>query len=619
MRCAPERSASAKEARLAPAWTMTVGPKLAKVTALSEAQVPLARGVLESTPLPEFLIHAFDRQYEGTLVLQGDAGEKNAVLFVRGSPAKARLTESSPFLSEVLVDLGLVRREVAEATRTEAQALKVSHGQLLKQRGQLDDAGLYVALREQLHRQVLNLCALPGSTQFGFFEANFLADWGGEGQWRVKPLPVLWRALVSYLPKARVQQIAAKIQTLPLKLRIEAPVMRYRMAPAELNIVNLLRAKSQPLEVLSQSGVGTADLVERVGVALLLTRQLQGLNDSREPVGLREPPESPASLPPPTAEAIQRSSMSPTSRITSLPNSWPSLGPASRTLRGNIEPSAETPANAPGAASAQQKALLEEFRREIQQATEVPAATYYAALHVPPDADAAVIRAEFFRLAKRWHPDRLPEELADLRSQVTQIFGRMSEANQILTDAARRADYDEKLHSAPDSDQRQVTQILEAVSAYQRAEVHLKRKDTARALEEAKKAYEGDSSQADHVALYGHILSLEGGDGAEALALLDRAIRLDENNVRALWYRGSLHKKAGRQNQALRDFRSVVELKPQHFEAKRELRLHDMRRRTGPSTSVVPDSARHSQTEGPSSKRGQETPKPGFLGRFLKK
>jgi curved DNA-binding protein CbpA len=590
---------------------------------LSDANVPLARGVLETTPLPEFLIHAFDRQYDGTLVLQGAEGEKNALFFVRGSPAKARLTESNPFLSEVLVDLGLIRRDIADATRREAEALKMSHGQLLKQRGHVDDAGLYVALREQLHRQVLNLCQLPSSTHFGFFEANFLADWGPEGEWRVKPLPVLWRALVNHLPRARVDQIAAKIQSFPLRLRIEAPVMRYRMAPAELNIVNLLRAKSQPLEVLSEAGVGTPDLVQRVGVALLLTRQLQGLNDSREPVGLREPPESPASMPPPSPEAIQRSSTNPNSRITSLPTSWPTLGPTMGSGAGPASRGPRTGTGPTGAGeglppqTAQQKAQLEEFRREILRVAGEPPPTYYAVLGVPADADAAVIRAEFFRLAKRWHPDRLPEELADLRSQVTQIFGRMSESHQVLTDAARRADYDQKLTSAPDSDQRKVTQILEAVAAYQRAEVHLKRKDTARALEEAKKAYEGDPSQADHIALYGHILGLESPDGAEALALLDRAVSIDEDNVRALWYRGSLNKKLGRQSYALRDFRAVVELRPQHVEAQREIRLYEMRRRTAPS--VAPDSSRHSHPDAPNSKRGQDSPKPGFLGRFLKK
>jgi tetratricopeptide (TPR) repeat protein len=595
------------------------------VCTLSASPAPIARGVLETTPLPEFLIHAFDRQYDGTLVLQSPAAEKSALYFVRGSPAKARLTGQQVFLTEVLVDLGLVKKELAESTRLEAEAMKMSLGQLLKQRGQIDDASLFVALREQLSRQVLALCDLPGETQFGFFQENFLADWGPDGEWRVKPLPLLWRALVDHLPTPRVQQIAAKIQSYPLRLRIESPVMRYRMNAAELNVVNLLRARAQPLEVLADSGVGTPELVQRIGVGLLLTRQLQGLNDAREPVGLREPPESPASLLPPTSEVAQRLSHGP-GRVTSVPASWPSFaGPPSRTPRGSGTPGQGniadvSPQAQEAAASEASKKSMEEFRQEILRLTQEPPATFYAALGVNPDADPAVIRAEFFRLARRWHPDRLPPELANLRSEVTQIFGRMSEANQVLTDAARRADYDSKLSQAPDSEQRKVTQILEAVSSFQRAEVHLKRKDLVQALDEAKKAFEGDPSQADHLALYGHILGLEGGDSTYALSLLDRAVALDENNVRALWYRGALYKKLGRQSHAMRDFRAVVDLRPNHVEAQRELRLHEMRRRTGATPSMPPESGRNSVHDGPESKRGTDPQaKPGFLGRFLKK
>ncbi|OQX66867.1 MAG: hypothetical protein B6A08_18240 [Sorangiineae bacterium NIC37A_2] len=563
---------------------------------MSQPPVALARGVLETTPLPEFLIHAFDRQYDGTLVLQSKNGEKNALMFVRGAPAKARLTSTNIFLSQVLADLGLVRRELAESTQAECAALGLTHGQLLKQRGLIDDAGLYIAVREQLQRQVLALCDLPPDTDFGFFGENFLAGYGPEGQWRVKPLPLIWRALVDHLPAARVAQIAAKIQTFPLKMRVEAPVARYHLKPNELSLVNLLRARPQPLEFLTECGVGTPEMVRRVAVALLLSRQLEGINDAREPVGLREPPESPSSLMPPPTDVATRNVPAPRDKMSSLPTSWPTVTPA------------------PERVDAKQ---LDEFRREIEALTENPPATYYDVLGVPLNADPNTVRAEFFRLAKRWHPDKLPDELQSYRSAVTQIFARMSEAHQVLTDASRRADYDRRLNEAPDSEQRKVTQILEAVSAFQRAEVLFKKKDYPRALEEAKRAFEGDSTQADHVALYAHLLSLQNSDSTYALSLLDRAVEMDNNNVKALWYRAQLNKKLGRQAQAVRDYRTIVELRPHHVEAQRELRLYEMRRRTGPSG---PDSAR-SSSQRPSrlSNTPPESGKGGLFGRFLKK
>lgn len=563
----------------------------------------MARGVLETTPLPEFLIHAFDRQYDGTLVLQGKGGEKNALMFVRGAPAKARLSGSNVFLSQVLADLGLVKKDLAERTQAECEALGLTHGQLLKQRGLIDDAGLYVAVREQLQRQVLTLCDLPPATDFGFFSENFLAGYGPEGEWRVKPLPLLWRALVEHLPPQRVAQIAGKIQTLPLKMRVEAPVARYHLKPNELSIVNLLRAKPQPVDVLAECGVGPPEMVRRVAVALLLSRQIEGINDAREPVGLREPPESPASLPPPTMDMISRSMPVPRDRMSSLPAAWPSVTP---------------PLTERADARQLDSKQLDEFRREIEAISANPAGTYYEVLGVPTTADGNTIRAEFFRLAKRWHPDKLPEELQAQRSAVTQTFARMSEAHQVLTDPARRADYDRRLNDAPDSDQRKVTQILEAVSSFQRAEIFFKKKDYPRALEEAKRAFEGDASQSDHMALYAHLLSLQSSDSTYALSLLDRAVETDNNNVKALWYRAQLNKKVGRQQQALRDYRTIVDLRPHHVEAQRELRLHEMRRRTGPTG---PESARSSSTR-PTPRGSQNPPesgKSGLFGRFLKK
>src|SRR5690606_38867042 len=204
-------------------------------------------------------------------------------------------------------------------------------------------------------------------------------------------------------------------------------------------------------------------------------------------------------MPPPT-DVATRNVPAPRDKMSSLPTSWPTVTPA------------------PERVDAKQ---LDEFRREIEALTENPPATYYDVLGVPLNADPNTVRAEFFRLAKRWHPDKLPDELQSYRSAVTQIFARMSEAHQVLTDAARRADYDRRLNEAPDSEQRKVTQILEAVSAFQRAEVLFKKKDYPRALEEAKRAFEGDSTQADHVALYAHLLSLQNSDSTYALSLLD--------------------------------------------------------------------------------------------------
>jgi curved DNA-binding protein CbpA len=61
---------------------------------------------------------------------------------------------------------------------------------------------------------------------------------------------------------------------------------------------------------------------------------------------------------------------------------------------------------------------------------------YYAVLEIAPSADAADVNAAFRRLAWRYHPDRNPAPGATLQ------FQDINEAHQVLSDPARRAEYD---------------------------------------------------------------------------------------------------------------------------------------------------------------------------------
>ena len=63
---------------------------------------------------------------------------------------------------------------------------------------------------------------------------------------------------------------------------------------------------------------------------------------------------------------------------------------------------------------------------------------YYAALGVPKDADAAVIKKAYRKLARDLHPDKNPGN-----AQAEATFKEVSEAYDVLSDPKRRAEYDE--------------------------------------------------------------------------------------------------------------------------------------------------------------------------------
>ena len=236
-----------------------------------------------------------------------------------------------------------------------------------------------------------------------------------------------------------------------------------------------------------------------------------------------------------------------------------------------------------------------------------------------------MIQAAFFQLAKRWHPDRLGPDLADVRDLATKVFARMSEAHQILADPARRKEYDDLRKDGGGSaeEQEQVQRVVRAATAFQKAEVLMKRNNAVAALEEARRAVELDPTQADYIALLAWVESTQlNANLEEILARIEKAQRMEPNNTRIRWYRGSILKRLGKTGKAVGDFRFIVENDPRHVDAQREIRLYDMRkaeqRRSGQKS---PSDRPSGQPPGRSSlppASGKPGEKPGDSGRFGK-
>ena len=204
-------------------------------------------------------------------------------------------------------------------------------------------------------------------------------------------------------------------------------------------------------------------------------------------------------------------------------------------------------------------------------------------------------RAAYFRLAKLWHPDRIPDALHEVRSECEHVFVKLGEAHRILTDTTARrraaerggdgATYSSGTEgSAPPSER--------SGNGPSSGRITLRDIDAALAR--------NDLEAAD---TFAHALSSAGSDGPTARAViawcscgaglssaneslegallaLDKIITGDPECVRALFYRAQLASRLGRADAAVRDHRKVVRLDPQHVEARRELRLHEMRKGT---------------------------------------
>jgi curved DNA-binding protein CbpA len=545
---------------------------------------PTASGTLAATPIAHLLVYGLDRRLTGSLVVEQATREKHALQFVAGAPVAAITAAEVALLGELAVERGVIARDrlapALELARGGGQRL----GQVLLGWGVLDEARLDALLREQLARRVEHLATLPGETQYGYYDgADFLQRAGRPGT-PPAPQALVWRVIKRSADEAKVAEVLARVEGLPLRFSADAPLAGFELEPTEQAVVDVLAAKPQPLAELVGRQLLDAARTRKL-VYLFLVLRYFDVGAGARPVGavarasvlpaqpspLPQPPKSP---PPPAAPVVAAPPATP------VPN--------------------------------------DEFRKELRERAEGSRDSYYDVLGVPPDAPTSAIAASYFQLAKRWHPDRLPPEYADVRDLATKLFARMSEAHQVLSDPERRKQYDElvKTGDGAAEEQEQVQKILRAATNFQKAQVFLRRNNMAGAEEAARAALADAPEAADHIAMIAWIeASKPNADQEAPLKELNRAARLEQANLRVRWFRGQVLKRLGKDRQALEDFRFIVEHDPRHVDAQREIRLFEMKRAQRPK-SDPPHGSR-------SSDRPKRTDPPadkgGLLGRLFKR
>jgi curved DNA-binding protein CbpA len=255
-----------------------------------------------------------------------------------------------------------------------------------------------------------------------------------------------------------------------------------------------------------------------------------------------------------------------------------------------LTPSAPITATSPGAVRPEHAARRADIER---RAASIDSEDLFQILGLTRETPADQIRNAYFALAKTWHPDRVPPELAEVKPLVARVFARISDAFQTLNDATKRKEYLERLQAgggAHDDDEK-IARVVDAAMEFQKAEILLKKNDLAGAEQLATACVRADPEQPEYLALLVWIQAQRRGDPPgmregmtsphfdDLIKLLDGVLAKEPSYERAIYYRGVLLKRAGRHDKAMRDFKQAVELNPKNIDAVREVRLHDMRKR----------------------------------------
>lgn len=583
---------------------------------------PTQKGGLAKTPLAHLLVYANDRQLTGTFELcVGDA--RSTIVLSQGRPTKARVHLPVPYLGRVLLERGHINEQQLDTTLLDLAKTRRLHGRILMERGYITPQHLRDGLREQLYRKLDALFDLPPETTFEYFASyDALADYGGPEEVTADPFVVVKRGITRQPSWDHVAATLAHMGTARIRIAKTAALERFELGKEELQLVEIVRAKPMSLHDMLGAELLPPKRTQLLVYTLAITKQI-GLIASDErpddstgnfsPVEVVPPPSSSsvrtapptgAGQQPPQGTQVGKVSLRKTLsnpgvveemasstgkhdvRSSDVPPSPRGTLPrpeASTPKHGipKIEPS--SPRHEIPKPEASDPAISKRRKEIIDRAQTIDKQNYFEMLDVPHDASTDVIRNAYFQLARTWHPDRLPPQLAEVKPACAKVFARLSEAHQTLSDDAKRAQYIQQLGKGASSadEERAVQAVLEATLCFQKAEICFKRNDYLQTETLVRRALELDATQADYHALLAWVVAMKDTSPeatAKRVQELDQAVLLNPRCERAYFYRAQLHKRAGNDALALRDFKSAYEINPRNLDAQREVRLLEMRK-----------------------------------------
>lgn len=572
---------------------------------------PSAVGTLADTPLAHALVYARNRRLTGRLELTAPDDRRAAISLWRG---RIIAVETTPlgmcpggFFGAVVYELGFIDSAMLDATLLEIAKTKRLHGEVLIERKAITAAQRDEALVEQVHRKVHHLFTLPETTAYAFYDAKPSVD----PPIAVDPVGPVWRGIRDYPPTKFVQETVRRVGDNALRVTAGGSA---RLPPAETALAEALAARPMTLTEMKAATELPPSRVELLVYLLVIAKCVEAVSGVRThpstgalPASM---PSGPVSIPsgsvsvsgiPGPAQRISSGSMSsvrpsgtvpsihpPSSQripVAGMPSQVPTPVSSSKIPIQRIS-SSKIPA-APSSAPRPPAGTLAAHRSPAEVGAEgivarvatVEDEDYFEVLGLEDGASVEAVRAAFIRLAKVWHPDRLPADLVPIRAEVAKIFAAMTRAQKTLCDEdARRAYLASRKSKTPEPRPR-----AEVIRELEHA---MSRRDYERAMLVCQELIDADHEDAEALAVHAWASIRAGEDATEdalraALAKIDKAVNLDRTNDQAVYHRGLVHKRLGNVPAAFRDFARAVQLNPKHIEAEREVRIFAMRARKG--------------------------------------
>ncbi|MEO8552607.1 MAG: DnaJ domain-containing protein, partial [Kofleriaceae bacterium] len=217
-------------------------------------------------------------------------------------------------------------------------------------------------------------------------------------------------------------------------------------------------------------------------------------------------------------------------------------------------------------------------------------ADHFVLLGIATDATADLVRAAYFTLARKLHPDRLASlGIVDAQRDAQRVMAQINAAFAVLNDNLKRVEYlqilDRGGESVVNAEEQKANEtamrVMTAEEAFRRGEMALRREQLDQAIAEVATAVELQPQEAEYGALLAWARFAAAGDkqaiARETRLALQRAADRLMQSPTARFYLGRVERILGREREALEHFYEVLRIKPNHADASSEIRVLETR------------------------------------------
>ena len=242
---------------------------------------PTASGTLAKTPFPHLLLYLLEKQLTGSIEVMAPDGERATILVLEGFPSKVRTSEQTSYLSNVLLETGILTSEQLESSMQyyrpgQGQRQGQLHGQVLVSLGILDMPRLLEGLRRQVIHKLEYLFNWPADSQYAYYDSfDALADYGADDLVTVDPLPLVWGAIKQAPSWEHAHAALSRVGGAPLRVSATADLERLGLAPDERQFVELLRARPRRIYEMTAAGTIGPSVKQLLLYCMLIAKQVE--------------------------------------------------------------------------------------------------------------------------------------------------------------------------------------------------------------------------------------------------------------------------------------------------------------------------------------------------------